>query len=100
MIRQKLKYLKRQVSNMEDGENKKNIAFTVMLPGENRRRKRVRKRSFTEALKEKYCMNDPNKLYTSGFVVNIFFSGKPKTNDSDAELAYLRNVVMYIWVNM
>ncbi|KAK3087723.1 hypothetical protein FSP39_009625 [Pinctada imbricata] len=94
MIRRDFKFLKRQMINMDDGQTKKNVAFSVMLPANNRRRKRIRKRSFTEALREKYCINDPNKMYTSGFVVNIFVTGKPKANGSDAELAYLRNVVL------
>lgn len=73
---------------------RKNIAFSVMLPSKGRNR-RMRKKSFTEAVKEKYCMSDPNKIYTSGFVIDIKVTGKPKTSDSEAELAYLRNVVWY-----
>lgn len=77
----------------EEDVERKNIAFSVMLPSKGRNR-RIRKKSFTEAVKEKYCMSDPNKIYTSGFVIDIKVTGKPKTSDSEAELAYLRNVVL------
>lgn len=57
------------------------------------RRKMKRKKSFTDALKQKYCV-DESCENMSGFVIQIAFHGKPKTNGSDAELAYLRNVVL------
>lgn len=50
--------------------------------------------SFTEALKQKYCVDQNSEnMSMSGFTIKIAFHGKPKTNGSDAELAYLRNVV-------
>lgn len=59
-----------------------------------RRQRRKRKMSFTEALKQKYCVDQKSEnMSMSGFTIEIAFHGKPKTNGSDAELAYLRNVV-------
>ncbi|XP_033726692.1 tubulin-specific chaperone cofactor E-like protein [Pecten maximus] len=58
------------------------------------RRRLPRQKSFTEALKEKYCTPEIDSCNSGGFVVNIVYHGKPKTNGSDAELAYLRNVVL------
>ena len=60
-------------------------------PSQIPRRKRQRKRSFTEALKEKYCAVDEEPA--GGFVVEIVVIGKPKHNETDAELGFLRNVV-------
>lgn len=57
------------------------------------RQRRKRKMSFTEALKQKYCAEE-NTEDMSRFVIEIAFHGKPKANGSDAELAYLRNVVL------
>ena len=53
----------------------------------------LRKKSFTEALKEKYCVDPPDSMKSGGFVVQIVYHGRPKSNGSDAELAHLRNVV-------
>lgn len=58
------------------------------------RRRLQRQKSFTDALKEKYCAPEVNSVNSGGFVVDIVYHGKPKTNGSDAELAYLRNVVL------
>nr|XP_022300370.1 tubulin-specific chaperone cofactor E-like protein [Crassostrea virginica]XP_022300380.1 tubulin-specific chaperone cofactor E-like protein [Crassostrea virginica] len=94
MIRQRFKYFRTVHLKMEEESvERKNIAFSVMLPSKGRKR-RTRKKSFTEAVKEKYCMSDPNKIYSSGFVIDIKVTGKPKMDDSGAELAYLRNVVL------
>jgi len=60
--------------------------------GNRRRGIGPRCRSFTDALKEKYCV-DQDEFNQSGLVIKISFHGKPKDNGSDAELAYLRNVV-------
>ncbi|XP_062607599.1 tubulin-specific chaperone cofactor E-like protein [Saccostrea cucullata] len=95
MIRQRFKYFRTFHLKMEEERmERKNVAFSVMLPSSKGRKRRVRKKSFTEAVKEKYCMSDPNKIFTSGFVIDIKVTGKPKANDSEAELAYLRNVVL------
>lgn len=56
------------------------------------RQRTKRKKSFTDALKQKYCVDESSENM-SGFVIEIAFHGKPKTSGSDAELAYLRNVV-------
>ncbi|XP_071110909.1 tubulin-specific chaperone cofactor E-like protein [Haliotis cracherodii] len=55
------------------------------------RKRLVRKRSFLDALTEKYCvnMNDDNYEF-----VHIVITGKPRNNGTDAELAHLRNVVL------
>ncbi|XP_046574618.1 uncharacterized protein LOC124282631 [Haliotis rubra] len=55
------------------------------------RKRLVRKRSFLDALREKYCvnMNDDNYEF-----VHIVITGKPRNNGTDAELAHLRNVVL------
>lgn len=55
-------------------------------------RRRVRKKSsktFLEALREKYTT--VHDVKTQGYV--IVFHGRPKTDNAEAELAYLRNVV-------
>ncbi|KAL5014834.1 hypothetical protein ScPMuIL_009104 [Solemya velum] len=54
--------------------------------------RRIRKKSFTEALKEKYCFNE-NECQ-SNFVIQIVFNGRPKSNETNAELGHLRNVVL------
>ncbi|XP_060066843.1 tubulin-specific chaperone cofactor E-like protein [Ylistrum balloti] len=58
------------------------------------RRRLPRQKSFTDALKEKYCTPEIDSCNSGGFMVDIVYHGKPKTNGSDAELAYLRNVVL------
>ena len=57
------------------------------------RRREVKKatRTFLEALREKYATVHEQK--TTGYV--IVFHGRPKTDNSEAELAYLRNVVSF-----
>lgn len=59
------------------------------------RKRLVRKRSFLDALTEKYCvnMNDDNYEF-----VHIVITGKPRNNGTDAELAHLRNVVSRIFI--
>ncbi|XP_052086247.1 uncharacterized protein LOC127723596 [Mytilus californianus] len=57
------------------------------------RQRTKRKKSFTDALKQKYCVDESSENM-SGFVIEIAFHGKPKTSGSDAELAYLRNVIL------
>ena len=100
MIRQRFKYFRTVHLKMEEESvERKNIAFSVMLPSKGRKR-RTRKKSFTEAVKEKYCMSDPNKIYSSGFVIDIKVTGKPKMDDSGAELSYLRNVVWYFYFSI
>ena len=55
------------------------------------RRKMQKTRSFTEALREKYCTPDEN---VSEFIIDIVIRGKPRNNGpSTAELAHLRNIV-------
>ena len=50
-------------------------------------------RSFTDALREKYCDHDDSQSECE-FIINIVIRGKPKNNGpSEAELAHLRNVV-------
>lgn len=72
--------------------------FQTKMDRERQRRRLKRKKSFIDALKQKYCV-DQNAENMSGFVIQIAFHGKPKTNGSDAELAYLRNVVGYRTLN-
>jgi hypothetical protein len=50
---------------------------------------RRRKKSFTEALKEKYCDDDSCENFVVAF-------SKPRRKASDAELGYLQNVVWII----
>ena len=57
-------------------------------------RRRVVKEStmtFLQALREKYTTVHDQK--TTGYV--IVFHGRPKTDNDEAELAYLRNVVSF-----
>ena len=56
-------------------------------------KKKMRKtRSFTDALREKYCSQDDCDPYE--FIIDIVIRGKPRNNGpTSAELAHLRNVV-------
>ncbi|XP_076437802.1 uncharacterized protein LOC143276984 [Babylonia areolata] len=56
------------------------------------RKKMQRTRSFTDALKEKYCSQEECQ---SDFIIDIVIRGRPKNNGpTSAELAHLRNVVL------
>lgn len=58
------------------------------------RKKMQRTRSFTDALREKYCSQDFDGQ-SSDFVINILIRHKPRgTGENSAELAHLRNVVL------
>ncbi|KAJ8316902.1 hypothetical protein KUTeg_004806 [Tegillarca granosa] len=63
-------------------------------PGKRKRRNTFGGKSFTEALKEKYCTLMDNYNCTSGFIIDIVLTGMPKKTNSDAELDFLRNVVL------
>ncbi len=65
---------------------------TQLLPEsmEKNNNKSRRKRSFLDALREKYCVNmkdDDHEFF------HIVISGKPRNNGTDAELAHRRNIV-------
>ncbi|XP_064652714.1 tubulin-specific chaperone cofactor E-like protein isoform X2 [Lineus longissimus] len=51
-----------------------------------------RRRSFTEALKEKYCTEE--NWDTDGFSIQIVLHGPPRNKEGGAELGFLTNVVL------
>lgn len=61
-----------------------------------RRVPRKTTKTFLEALREKYIKVQDVK--TQGYV--IVFHGRPKTDNNEAELAYLRNVVSDLRKNL
>ena len=55
------------------------------------KKKMQKTRSFTDALREKYCSQDDSQCE---FIIDIVIRGKPRNNGpTSAELAHLRNVV-------
>ena len=61
------------------------------------RKNRTRTKSFTEALKEKYCTEE--NWDTAGLNIKIVTAGRPKiTNkDGEVELSFLTNVVSILF---
>ena len=75
--------------SQQSGRNKTRSKSSATV---SKRGKMQRTRSFTDALREKYCATDGESQCE--FVIDIVIRGKPRNNGpTTAELAHLRNVV-------